>query len=104
MTFFDLVFSVNGHAGKPKPLSSVNIVFNMNILVKRKKEGKGQKSKQSSNTPDPGYQWESDNVTYIKAIWVDIEAKQSYYITNVISMQRHIKLLMICITVKPVEE
>ena len=25
-------------------------------------------------------------------------------VTNVVSMQRHIKLMMICITVKPVEE
>ena len=28
-----------------------------------KKEGKGQESIQSSTTPDPGYQWESDKVT-----------------------------------------
>ena len=28
-----------------------------------KKEGKNQESIQSSTTPDPGYQWESDNVT-----------------------------------------
>ena len=28
-----------------------------------KKEGKDQKSIQSSTTPDPGYQWESDNLT-----------------------------------------
>ena len=28
-----------------------------------KKEGKVQESVQSSTTPDPGYQWESDNVT-----------------------------------------
>ena len=28
-----------------------------------KKEGKDQKSIQSSTTPDPGYQWESDNFT-----------------------------------------
>ena len=27
-----------------------------------KKEGKDQESIQSSTTPDPGYQWESDNV------------------------------------------
>ena len=30
---------------------------------KSKKEGKDQESIQSSTTPDPGYQWESDNVT-----------------------------------------
>ena len=29
----------------------------------RKKEGKDQEFIQSSTTPDPGYQWESDNVT-----------------------------------------
>ena len=29
----------------------------------RKKEGKNQKSIQSSTTPGPGYQWESTNVT-----------------------------------------
>ena len=28
-----------------------------------KKEDKDQESIQPSNTPDPGYQWESDNVT-----------------------------------------
>ena len=28
-----------------------------------KKEGKYQESIQSSTTPDPGYQWESDNLT-----------------------------------------
>ena len=28
-----------------------------------KKEGKDQELTQSSTTPDPGYQWESDNVT-----------------------------------------
>ena len=28
-----------------------------------KKEGRDQESIQSSTTPDPGYQWESDNVT-----------------------------------------
>ena len=28
-----------------------------------KKDGEDQESIQSSTTPDPGYQWESDNVT-----------------------------------------
>ena len=28
-----------------------------------KKEGRGQESIQSSTSPDPGYQWESDNFT-----------------------------------------
>ena len=31
--------------------------------IKSKKEGKDQESIQSSTTPDPRYQWESDNVT-----------------------------------------
>ena len=31
--------------------------------VQRKKDSKDQESIQSSTTPDPGYQWESDNVT-----------------------------------------
>ena len=30
---------------------------------KSKKEGKDQESIQSITSPDPGYQWESDNVT-----------------------------------------
>ena len=32
-------------------------------VVQSKKEGKEQESIQSSTTPDPGYQWESDNFT-----------------------------------------
>ena len=32
-------------------------------MFQNKKEGKDQGSIQSSTTPDPGYQWESDNVT-----------------------------------------
>ena len=32
-------------------------------LMQCKKEGKDQESIQSSTTPDPGCQWESDNVT-----------------------------------------
>ena len=31
--------------------------------MESKKEGKDQKSIQSSTTPDPGYQWENDNFT-----------------------------------------
>ena len=31
--------------------------------LQSKKEGKDQDSIQSSTTPDPGYQWESDNFT-----------------------------------------
>ena len=33
------------------------------LSYKSKKDGKDQESIQSSTTPDPGYQWESDNVT-----------------------------------------
>ena len=36
------------------------IIF-MNRLNESKKESKDQESIQSSTTPDPGYQWESDN-------------------------------------------
>ena len=32
-------------------------------FIQSKKEGKDQESIQSSTTPDPGYQWERDNVT-----------------------------------------
>ena len=32
-------------------------------MTQSKKEAKDQDSIQSSTTPDPGYQWESDNVT-----------------------------------------
>ena len=31
--------------------------------AKSKEDGKDQESIQSSTTPDPGYQWENDNVT-----------------------------------------
>ena len=34
-----------------------------NLSIPNKKEGKDQESIQSSTTPDPGYQWESDNFT-----------------------------------------
>ena len=34
------------------------------IKVQSKKEGKDQESIQSSTTPDPGYQWESDKLTF----------------------------------------
>ena len=33
------------------------------FFLQSKKEGKDQESIQSSTTPDPGYKWESDNVT-----------------------------------------
>ena len=32
-------------------------------FIVKKKEGNDQESIQSSTTPDPGYQWERDNVT-----------------------------------------
>ena len=37
-------------------------VLRMKCLAQSKKEGKDQESIQSSTTPDPGYQWECDNV------------------------------------------
>ena len=42
-----------------------NIVkqFGTKLYVQSKKEGKYQESIQSSTTPDPEYQWESDNFT-----------------------------------------
>ena len=33
------------------------------VKLQSKKKGKDQESIQSSTTPDPGYQWESDNFT-----------------------------------------
>ena len=38
----------------------LNMVENMFLCKQSKKEGKDQESIQSSTTPDPGYQWESD--------------------------------------------
>ena len=38
------------------------------------------------------------------AIWERSVALWESNVTNVVSMQRHIKLLMICLAVKPVEE
>ena len=38
-------------------------IFICKAHVQRNKEGKDQESIQSSTTPDPGYHWESDNVT-----------------------------------------
>ena len=35
----------------------------MNTYYKSDKDGKDQESLQSSTIPDPGYQWENDNVT-----------------------------------------
>ena len=39
---------------------AVDTVF---YYIKSKKKGKDQESIQSSTTPDPGYQWGSDNLT-----------------------------------------
>ena len=36
---------------------------NTNSHMKVKKKGKDQESIKSSTTPDPGYQWETDNIT-----------------------------------------
>ena len=46
---------------KIKDKAGSNIYFY--ISIQSKKEGKDQESMQSSTTPDPGYQWESDNFT-----------------------------------------
>ena len=57
-----------------EPLRSLCITLALSLSAKKcivfidehwqsKKEGKDQESIQSSTTPDPGYQWESDNVT-----------------------------------------
>ena len=35
------------------------------FIFQSKKESKDQQSMQSSTTPDPGYQWESDNFTTV---------------------------------------
>ena len=43
--------------------SFVRWSFFKGARLQNKKEGKDQESIQSSTTPDPGYQWESDNVT-----------------------------------------
>ena len=48
------VENVTKYRGKRKKIYQV---------YKSKKEGKAQKLIQSSTTPDPGYQWESDNFT-----------------------------------------
>ena len=54
------------HFKNVKLLCSLNYeyieTFHENVN-KSKKEGKDQELIQSSTTPDPGYQWESDKVT-----------------------------------------
>ena len=44
-------------------LQSVIPFCMMNTYYKSNEDGKDQESLQSSTTPDPGYQWENDNVT-----------------------------------------
>ena len=46
-----------------KTLCGIRCLTSQSTICKSKEEGKDQKSIQSSTTPDPGYQWESDNVT-----------------------------------------
>ena len=41
-------------------MSGMGMLFKM---INSKKEGKDPESIQSSTTPDPGYQWESGNLT-----------------------------------------
>ena len=43
---------------------SVTLMIGRLRIYKSKKKGKDQESIQPSTTPDPGYQWESDNVQY----------------------------------------
>ena len=49
--------------------------INKQIWAQSKKEGKDQESIQSSTTPDPGYQWESDNVTIRPYLTQDTNGK-----------------------------
>ena len=44
-----------------------NVLPNLSISLQSKKKGKDQESIDSSTTPDPGYQWESDNFTNTKS-------------------------------------
>ena len=54
---------INRQAGRWYHYSDTNACGESAASQKSKKEGKDQESIQSSTTPDPGYQWESDNVT-----------------------------------------
>ena len=51
-----------GHVGSSyrKPFQLTLVMLN---IISTKKEDKDQESIHSSTTPDPGYQWESDNFT-----------------------------------------
>ena len=55
----DTFVDVNDHGKLP----TIYWLPNHNQNTVSKKEGKDQESIQSSTTPDPGYQWESDNFT-----------------------------------------
>ena len=46
-----------------EPIANVEPVTNVSSLGQSKKEGKDQELILSSTTPDPEYQWESDNFT-----------------------------------------
>ena len=50
--------------------------------MKSKKEGNDQESIKTSNTPDPGYQWESDNIRirHHKRENNEKEKKAEYYL------------------------
>ena len=48
---------------KKKKYKAKSWHFQINVYNQSKKKGKYQDSIQSSTTPDPGYQWESDNFT-----------------------------------------
>ena len=49
-------------------------------LIQSKKDGKDQESIQSSTTPDPGYQWESNKLT----VRHHRRAKKSGQFTNIL--------------------
>ena len=49
----------NSRSAETKMILS-SLTFTLRVFVSK---GKDQESIQSSTTPDPGYQWESDNVT-----------------------------------------
>ena len=48
---------------KCKESTQPSLLAYMKVSIQGKKEGKDQESIQLSTTPDPGNQWESDNVT-----------------------------------------
>ena len=58
-----------GHNKDSESLNHIILIVNIVVmaakqhLILSKKEGNDQESIQSSKTPDPGYQWESDNFT-----------------------------------------